>query len=86
MVAISEEGPAVGRDGGPANRWDTVEDTELGHSEYWSSGLVSRAIVARLSVAPQRYPQERRLRNDAGLRGAGPSVTMTCQSTSFQCA
>ena len=49
-----ERGPAVGRDGGPQNRWRRRLPTELGHTDYWSSDEVARWICDALRVSADR--------------------------------
>jgi len=56
-----ETGVAVGRDGLPDWRWDSVENTHLGHSDYWGSREVATSIASVLAPAsgrtvPQRAP------------------------------
>lgn len=56
-----ETGVAVGREGLPDWRWDSVENTHLGHSDYWGSREVATSIASVLAPAsgrtlPQRDP------------------------------
>ncbi|HEV2889699.1 MAG TPA: alpha/beta hydrolase [Frankiaceae bacterium] len=44
-VAGEGGSPAVGRNGGPAGRWSSVVDSGVGHTAYWGSADVARAVA-----------------------------------------
>lgn len=43
---------AVGRAGGPDDRWDSTHPTGLDHGDYWSSSTVSAKIVEAVGLPP----------------------------------
>jgi hypothetical protein len=48
-----EPGGAVGRDGMPAvDRWNSRQETQLEHDEYWRNDRVAQLIAASLRSAP----------------------------------
>jgi alpha/beta hydrolase family protein DUF900 len=55
------QGPAVGLEGMPTDRWATRNDMNLGHSDYWKSPQVARAIAAAFAPASWRALQGRSL-------------------------
>lgn len=55
--------PAVGRTGGPANRWDSSsEEFELGHGDYWGSAVAAKKLIGLLHEEPDRSLMIRRLK------------------------
>jgi hypothetical protein len=57
----SERGRAVGRTGDPNQRWTSRLETGLGHSDYWASPNVARAIADQVSFGRRTATPVRRL-------------------------
>jgi hypothetical protein len=51
---VTEPGRAVGRYGGPPQRWSTSTPTGLGHGEYWASADVAGDIAYHLGARTSR--------------------------------
>lgn len=55
-MRLAQEGwsPAVGRTGGPAERWDVTRDVRLGHSEYWGARVTAEQLATQIGISFNR--------------------------------
>jgi Alpha/beta hydrolase of unknown function (DUF900) len=55
---FGERGHAVGREGGPKDRWQQPEQTKLGHGDYWADrDYIAPGVAGILGFGPRRLPE-----------------------------
>ena len=55
-MRLAREGwsAAVGRTGGPAERWNLTRDVQLGHGEYWGARITADQLAKQIGISLNR--------------------------------